>query len=552
MSGVSDSLDVYLKERQHKLDHQRDLLEKRQRRKRLDPMVVRPNPVTGLPLAKPRSGESRFYLRSSCPPGNNFILPGAVDPVATTRPSNQDSVPELLTIPLNSSSSKEETEGQAAGTSTAVAASQIDAVDADLELPEESQDSFVTIEDIDECNEECRLTKLASKKFFNIHDVIGADNKDLDLKLPVSSQGSPTSIEKIEATGKKPRSPKLASKKFYDKDDILAHMILEREEKAKKSQESAEAILKHHLPLFPVGTTEDEDSFQSAMVRRSEMFLVNAPNAHGWCFPQDTIESFETAVPEMTEFMTSLSNLKDFAYHQAPQDTAVRCMIIKDIKGIFPGYYMFVEVKENKELFVLAARKYKKFMRSEYIISTDFMDLCRGGTNYIGRLRANLMKTKYTLYSRMDPNQCRDLTEKCSTQQKLGTITYKNKALRFQRPKSITVIIPISTESEEQVPVESKRTLKDFFSKWRKKTKDNVVEFKNKYPIGNLKTQSYCLPQWMKDKSQKTFQLIQGSETSRVVMQLEHVIKQQFFMEYSHPLSTVQAFAIALSRLDRG
>ena len=35
-------------------------------------------------------------------------------------------------------------------------------------------------------------------------------------------------------------------------------------------------------------------------------------------------------------------------------------------------------------------------------------------------------------------------------------------------------------------------------------------------------------------------------------MQLEHVIKHKFVLDYSYPLLTLQAFAIALSRFDRG
>ena len=39
---------------------------------------------------------------------------------------------------------------------------------------------------------------------------------------------------------------------------------------------------------------------------------------------------------------------------------------------------------------------------------------------------------------------------------------------------------------------------------------------------------------------------------SCVVMQLEHVIKHKFALDYSYSLLTLQAFVIALSRFDRG
>ncbi|XP_054980716.1 tubby-related protein 3-like [Sorex araneus] len=534
-----ENRDVCLQELQQILDHQRELLEKRQRRKVLDPRIIRPNPAIGLPLAKQRTGEHRFHLRSSSPPATDFILPGAVDPVATTRPNKEDPNSELPAIPLNTS----------AGTSTA-----IDAVGTNMELPVSSQDSSVTVEEIDEWNEERCLRNLRSKKFFNIHDVAGSHHKDLVPKTSTPSLESLSTVHEIDGHVEEKRPVKLTSKKFFNIHDfaaieifsltpIAAQVITDSEEEDKEDQESTEVILKRSLSLSKVEKPEGTASLMSA---------------------KGLTESFETAIPELKALWASLSHRKDFAYRPAPQNVTVRCQIIRDINSIFPGYSMFVEVSKEQKMLVLAARKYKRCMRSEYMISTDIIDLYFGDLNYVGRLRSNLMKTKYTLYNNsVDPNQCRDSTEKCSTEQELGTITYLSSItdyIEYSNTKP-TTIPPSHSIFRMFPPRPPKQDLNNFiyshsfllhtdlqelFRKKEKKTKDNAIQLNSKNPFGKLKTQ------WMKEESEKIFQLTQESEPSRVVMQLEHGIKNQFVLEYSYPLSPLQAFAIALSRFDRG
>ena len=53
------------------------------------------------------------------------------------------------------------------------------------------------------------------------------------------------------------------------------------------------------------------------------------------------------------------------------------------------------------------------------------------------------------------------------------------------------------------------QTFRNFFLKWRKRTKDNVFQLQNTDPIGKLAS---GLPPRIKETSHKTLELIQGSE----------------------------------------
>ena len=96
------------------------------------------------------------------------------------------------------------------------------------------------------------------------------------------------------------------------------------------------------------------------------------------------------------------TNLQEFIFKTAPQGATVKCRITRDKRGMdrgmYPAYYMHLEKDDGKKIFLLAARKRKGSKTSNYLISTDPIDLNRDGENFVGKLRANLLGTHFTLY----------------------------------------------------------------------------------------------------------------------------------------------------------
>uniref|UniRef100_A0A8D2B668 TUB like protein 3 n=1 Tax=Sciurus vulgaris TaxID=55149 RepID=A0A8D2B668_SCIVU len=115
-----------MKLRQLKLDNQRALLEKKQRKKRLEPLMVQPNPEARLRRLKPRGSEEHAPLVEPQTPLNDVILHGIDGPAAFLKSDAHDLEAKLHVLSVGSSATEEDTEGSIDGESTLDTASKPD------------------------------------------------------------------------------------------------------------------------------------------------------------------------------------------------------------------------------------------------------------------------------------------------------------------------------------------------------------------------------------------------------------------------------------------
>ncbi|XP_055973762.1 tubby-related protein 3 [Sorex fumeus] len=447
---ILDFEDESLRLRQLKLDNQRALLEKRQRKKRLDPLMVQPNPDAGFRRPKLRRGEEQTPLVESGP-HREAILPGIDGPAAFMKPDVQDLEMELPVLAVDSPAAEVDTEGHAGQTNT------VDAVP--------KQD----------------LQEVLQK-----HGISGSLNFD--------EEGT----DSAEEEGKRFRS---------------------------------------HPPSLEAETLSSGPS---------RLSITDLGASHS--------VARQIAAEKL---LGDLENLEDFAYRPAPRGITMTCRITRDKKGmdrgLFPTYFMHLEKSKNEKVFVLAARKRKKSKTSNYLISTDPIDLSREGLSYIGKLRSNLMGTKFTIYDHgVNPNKSSGRVEKCYMRQELAAISYETNVLGFKGPRKMSVIIPGLTMNHERIPVQPRNDHESLLSKWRNKAMDNLIELHNKAPVWNNDTQSYVLNfrGRVTQASVKNFQIVHENEPSYIVMQFGRVAEDEFTLDYNYPLCALQAFAIGLSSFD--
>ncbi|XP_066864646.1 tubby-related protein 3 isoform X5 [Kogia breviceps] len=319
--GDSAFEDETMKLRQLKLDNQRALLEKKQRKKRLEPLMVQPNPEAQPRRSKPRRSEERTPLVEPQAPRSGVTLHGIEGPAAFLKPDAQDVETRLHVLSVGSSAMEEDTEGSADGDSTWDPASKPD------------------------------LQEILQK-----HGISGSLNFDEE-----ETDGE-------EGEGEKLRSP--------------------------SSYSEAERPSSASSPKPTTGT-----GASGAAARHTDNQLGD------------------------------VENLEGFAYSPAPRGVTVKCRITRDKKGmdrgLFPTYYMHLEKDENRKIFLLAGRKRKKSKTSNYLISTDPTDLSREGESYIGKLRSNLMGTKFTVYDHgVSPAKAQGLVEKACMRQELAAVCY--------------------------------------------------------------------------------------------------------------------------------
>ncbi|XP_017266965.1 tubby-related protein 3 isoform X2 [Kryptolebias marmoratus] len=262
--------------------------------------------------------------------------------------------------------------------------------------------------------------------------------------------------------------------------------------------------------------------------------------------------------PATESLLADVANLEEFVLRPAPRSVTVKCRISRDKKGmdrgLYPTYFMHMEQDDNKKVFLLAGRKRKKSKTSNYLISVDATDLSRGGESFIGKLRSNLMGTKFTVYDNgSNPSKnAGTLLQESAMRQELAAICYETNVLGFKGPRKMTVIIPGMNMSYERIPVRPQNEQESLVNRWQSGTMDNLIELHNKSPVWNDDTQSYVLNFHgrVTQASVKNFQIVHDNDPDYIVMQFGRIAEDIFTLDYNYPMCALQAFAIGLSSFD--
>ncbi|XP_025926344.1 tubby protein homolog isoform X4 [Apteryx rowi] len=295
---------------------------------------------------------------------------------------------------------------------------------------------------------------------------------------------------------------------------------------------------------------EDEDSSSSSQ--------LNSNTRPGSATSKKSSKEAASAPsPSTNEPLIDVDDLEEFAVRPAPQGATVKCRITRDKKGMdrgmYPTYYLHLEREHGKKVFLLAGRKRKKSKTSNYLISIDPTDLSRGGESFIGKLRSNLMGTKFTVYDNgVNPMKTTASLEANILRQELAAICYETNVLGFKGPRKMSVIIPGMNMDHERVSIRPRNEHETLLARWQNKNTESVIELHNKTPVWNDDTQSYVLNFHgrVTQASVKNFQIIHDNDPDYIVMQFGRVAEDVFTMDYNYPMCALQAFAIALSSFD--
>ncbi|XP_076144252.1 tubby protein homolog isoform X2 [Alosa pseudoharengus] len=268
-------------------------------------------------------------------------------------------------------------------------------------------------------------------------------------------------------------------------------------------------------------------------------------------------EAASASTPVVCEPAVDVDDLEEFTLRPAPQGITVKCRITRDKKGMdrgmYPTYYLHLEREDGKKVFLLAGRKRKKSKTSNYLISIDPTDLSRGGESFIGKLRSNLMGTKFTVYdSGVNPVKTTSSLEASNLRQELAAICYETNVLGFKGPRKMSVIIPGMNMDHERVSIRPRNEHETLLARWQNKNTESVIELHNKTPVWNDDTQSYVLNFHgrVTQASVKNFQIIHDNDPDYIVMQFGRVAEDVFTMDYNYPMCALQGFSIALSSFD--
>ncbi|XP_070705408.1 tubby-related protein 1 [Pempheris klunzingeri] len=246
-------------------------------------------------------------------------------------------------------------------------------------------------------------------------------------------------------------------------------------------------------------------------------------------------------------------NLEKFVMEPAPQGVTVKCRVTRDQRGmdksLYPLYYLHLD--NEKKTFLLAGRKRKKSTTSNYLISIDATDLSRGGENFVGKLRSNLMGTKFTVFDNaLNPD--RALPDMSNARQELAGIIYETNVLGMKGPRRMTIVIPGMNKDNDRVPLRPRNECDGLLIRHQNRRMENLIELHNKTPVWNEESASHVLNfnGRVTQASIKNFQIVHNKDLDYIVMQFGRIADDIFTLDFNYPLCAVQAFAIALSSFD--
>ncbi|RAL46564.1 hypothetical protein DM860_004843 [Cuscuta australis] len=286
-----------------------------------------------------------------------------------------------------------------------------------------------------------------------------------------------------------------------------------------------------------------------------------------------------------------------------PRESPIQCFIKRDrASSIYRLYFGLTPCKLcSSDKLLLAAKKIRRTITTDFIISLVGDEFSRASNTYVGKLRSNFLGTKFTVYD-TEPTidsavQLNQLSRRFHAKQvsprisacnySIATVSYELNVLRTRGPRRMHCVmhtIPVSSILEggtaptptspsdppsltpkvnkEQENLDSSSSIRhsDSPAVTEPPTSDPLV-LKNKSPRWHEQLQCWCLN--FKGRvtvaSVKNFQLVaavdpshnvSAAEQEKVILQFGKIGKDIFTMDYRYPLSAFQAFAICLSSFD--
>ncbi|XP_043292689.1 tubby-related protein 2 isoform X2 [Cervus canadensis] len=479
--------------RLQKLEEQWRLFEKKQRRKRQEPLMVQANPDASVRPRRPRRREERFSAATE-------PLPGPRNPFL------QENVPEAhLCTESHGILGTVSCGGDGSGERDPLLLP-TEAGSSDLELEE------VSVEDVPASPPPCEEPPgtLLSRK--------GASAED---------------ESKLQDVGNEYEVPSARSSPGMDGDGGLGDLASNKGEDLEEKKEEPEFTMRKSPETGVEVVSEGAHGVGSGDVGSSPHTPPCAPG------------------PRLGE------DMKAYVLRPAMRGCMVQCCISRDKsgvdKGMFPFYYLYLEAADGRKHFLLAGRKRKRSTTSNYLISLDPTDLSRDGDNFVGKVRSNVLGTKFSIFDNgVNPERKHFFPETARIREELAAVCYETNVLGFRGPRKMNVVIPEINAQNQRMCVQPQNEQESLLSRLQRGARQGLVLLRNKPPSWNDKSGAYVLNFHgrVTRASVKNFQIVHPDDPDYLVLQFGRIAPDTFTMDFRFPLCPLQAFAICLSSFD--
>merc|ERR1719188_2103444 len=210
---------------------------------------------------------------------------------------------------------------------------------------------------------------------------------------------------------------------------------------------------------------------------------------------------------------------------------------------------------------MMTAKKQKHNKTSNYWISMSKTDSGNKESQaFLGKLRSNFLGLEFTAYgSGMNPAKMdKNITPAHAIQlarQELITVQYSSAlwGSKPRGPRKMSVVLPKVQPSGERLICRTLHPETEGLLALLKSGTSNLIEtYTNKPPKWNEQIGAFVLNfnKRVTQASVKNFQLVNSEDPDTVYLQFGRVGKDVFNMDFRHPFSPMQAFAVCLSSFD--
>uniref|UniRef100_A0A8C9CBK9 TUB like protein 2 n=1 Tax=Phocoena sinus TaxID=42100 RepID=A0A8C9CBK9_PHOSS len=499
--------------RLQKLEQQRRLFEVKQRRKRQEPLMVQANPDASLRPRRPRQREEHFSGDSG--PGNPFLQENV--PETHLRPGARS---VLSTVSCGGDGSGERgplvspTEAVFRNPSLQTRPPPSLPGSSDLELEE------VSVEDIPASPPPYEEPPGTRRRGWPARQRPGSAEDESE---------SQDVGDEYEVPSPRPNPGMVGDGGHGDLASNKGEDLQEKKEESESTVRNSPWATDEEVSEAPEGA----DGAGNSDVRSS---LCSPPRAPG---------------PRLGEDMEA------YVLRPALRGRTVQCRISRDKrgvdKGMFPFYYLYLEAADGRKHFLLAGRKRKRSKTSNYLVSLDPTDLSRDGKNFVGKVRSNVLGTKFTIFDNgVNPERKNFVPETARIREELGAVYYETNILGFRGPRKMTVIIPGIDAQNQRISVQPQNEQESLLSRLQRGANQGLVLLQNKAPSWSDKSGAYVLNFHgrVTRTSVKNFQIVHPDDPDYLVLQFGRVAPDTFTMDFRFPLCPLQAFAICLSSFD--
>ncbi len=300
------------------------------------------------------------------------------------------------------------------------------------------------------------------------------------------------------------------------------------------------------------------DNLSASVVSPAQTEVVRQMSALGI---SSTYDPEPTSKPESQT--QSERSLRDIVLKPAPKGVKILCNVRRLKKGMMSGnsFEVFRVDKDGREHFLMQAQKRSMQRTSNYIISMENKKvLKKDSEKYLGKLRANMMGTRYWAYDNGEnPTKLAQASRSNATlrphaRKELAVVRYEpNKLPPNRGPRKMVVAIPASG-NEFQPDAKNQGSMHAPLEEVIKGERQDarLLIMKNKQPQWNEKMNAYVLNFHgrVTKASVKNFQLATDARPDEVILQFGRTGEQNFSMDFVYPMNALQAFAISLTSLD--